>query len=326
MMGNCSSSLKSRRNGLPTYLRVVVTTACPMACRYCHAEGEQAPVVREAGPTAPRVLETSLLEASLTAAARAGVRKFKLLGGEPLLRADLPRIIRTLCQAAPQADISLITGGTASVVRLDAAFAAGLDRANLSIHGWSLPAFLAQGGRPGLYSLRQANLARLLAIGRPLKLNYVYCGPAQDADLDELLGWAASRPVLVNVLDDLRDPAVGPAALRELLLRLRGPSAGQEICHDPDSLPTTHLRWADGLRVEIKSERLGEVAPWKDCAACPVRARCKEGIYALRLASDGTLRLCMDRPDLGLPLVSALGKGPGRAAEAWQSFVLEHAA
>jgi hypothetical protein len=80
--------------------------------------------------------------------------------------------------------------------------------------------------------------------------------------------------------------------------------------------------WADGLRVEVKDRRLGDLAPWAACAACPRRARCREGIFALRLTHDGWLRPCMDRPDLGVP-VGAVFETEGEAAaeRAWVAFV-----
>ena len=78
---------------------------------------------------------------------------------------------------------------------------------------------------------------------------------------------------------------------------------------DPASLPTERLSWGDGLVVEVKDHRLGDVAPWKACTGCPKRARCGEGIHAVRLSHTGVLRPCMDRPDLGVDLRAASTSG-----------------
>lgn len=290
------------------YLRVVVTTRCPLACTYCHAEG--------APPDALGELPLNELVDLLDVAIGRGVRKIKLLGGEPLARKDLPELIAAV--ARPGVDLSLITSGAVRAERVDACFAAGLSRANLSIHGWTEAGFAARAQRPHAYALRAAVLERLLAHRRFLKLNYVWRGPDDDADLAALLAWAAGKPVTVGLLDEL-SLGLGHRPLMDALARLRGPWASATPEPDPNSLPTTILRWNDGLAVEVKDHRLGDVAPWKACATCPVRARCGEGVHALRLTHTGALRPCMDRPDLGVDLRAANRAGDGDGA--WTRFL-----
>jgi hypothetical protein len=80
--------------------------------------------------------------------------------------------------------------------------------------------------------------------------------------------------------------------------------------------------WDDGLRVELKHQQLGAVAPFASCGGCPQRARCKEGIVALRLTHRGALQPCMDRPDLGVPLTDyARTNGPALGAVLWRRAV-----
>lgn len=300
----------------PSYLRVVVTARCSLACDYCHQEGD--PATAQAGG-----MDTATLTALLLGAVDNGIRKLKFLGGEPLLRKDLPEVIAALRARHPDLDISLITGGAVPVERLDACFAAGLSRANLSIHGWGLEAFRERTRRgEKAHALRQATLQRLLEHGRFLKLNFVWRGPRDAADLSALLDWAADRPVVVSVLDDLGDASLGPDAVQAALVSLRGFPLTRGAEPDPHSLPTLRMSWADGLAVEVKDHHLGAVAPWAACGTCPVRARCREGIHALRLSHDGRLRPCMDRPDISLDLVGTFAAhGAGAASQAWGSAV-----
>ncbi len=223
---------------LPTYLRVVVTTACPLSCAYCHAEGDW----QRAG--ASRGLPTPLLEHCLAVAADAGIRKFKFLGGEPLVRRALPAIVRSLRTRHPSADLSVITSGAPGLAPAQALFAAGLDRMNLSIHGWTPAALALRGGNAGAHARRQELLTWLIDLGRPLKLNYVV-GVDDEDDVRALLDWAAGHPVVVNLLDDLHDPRASADALLERLRAWRGPSDASWQDEDPDSLPTTRLRWRD---------------------------------------------------------------------------------
>jgi cyclic pyranopterin phosphate synthase len=292
-----------------SYLRAVVTTRCNHACPYCHKEGDP----RRAGEAAELPFED--LARSLELLAGLGVRKFKLLGGEPLLRRDLPDVVRRLRAAAPEADLSVITAGVAPVAALDALYDAGLDRTNVSLHGFLPAEHAKRSRRPGAHAERARFLDAVLRRGRPVKLNYVYSGPEQDADLAALLAWAAPRGLLVNVLDDL-SRGLGWRDVAEAVLRLRGWPRHVETDHDPDSLDTQRWRYGDGLRVEIKHEQLGTLAPFAACPTCPARSRCREGIIALRLTHDGHVRPCMDGPQPPLPLAALLAAEGPRAARA----------
>lgn len=260
----------------------------------------------------------------LEVAARAGIRKVKLLGGEPLVRPDLPEVIRRLRLSLPRGDLSMITSGAANPARMAEAFAAGLDRANLTIHGWSLEAFARRGGTAALHARRHSVLDLLLARDRKLKVNYVYGGTKDDADLGGLLRFATGRPMVVNVLNDLGNPEVTLGTVLGAVKRVHGPWERAVADVDPDSLDAAHLHWADGLAVEVKTTRLGEFAPWRHCLGCDARARCREGIFAIRFTTDGSLRLCMDRPDLRLPLAEVVRReGVEAGAVAWRDFIEE---
>jgi cyclic pyranopterin phosphate synthase len=304
-------------NGWNGYLRVVVTARCSLACSYCHLEGDPA-------GAAPGGLDTETLGVLLAVAGEQGLQKLKFLGGEPLLRADLPAVIGAVRSRSAGLDISLITGGAVPTARIRDCFQAGLSRANLSIHGWSAAEFQSRTGKgPRAWALRNAALAALLEEGRFLKLNFVWRGPADAGDLGALLAWAATRPVVVAVLDDLGDPSLGPASVRAAVEGLRGAPARAVVEPDPCSLPTLRLSWGDGLVVEIKHEQLGQVAPWASCGTCPLRARCREGIVALRLTHEGRLLPCLDRPDLAVDLAGALRSGGIGAARRTFAAALE---
>lgn len=297
------------------YLRIVVTTDCPMRCSFCHMEGDP----NEAkGRTGLSYMEITRL---LRMAVKVGIQKFKFLGGEPLMRRDLAKIVDFLRKESQQADISIITAGLGRETDIDALFEHGLSRANLSIHGWGLPAFLENGRSFVQHQQRERVLERLLVHGRPLKLNYVYTGAQVEKDLASFLDWAASKPVTVNLLDDLGNPNFSSMLLLDVLERMRGRWCMQQQEPDPYSLSTQHLFWSDGLRVEIKDKKLGEIAPWSACKICPKRKVCREGIHALRLTHKGFLQPCMDRPDLSIALLPLLEKSEDDALAVWEQFV-----
>ncbi len=310
----------------PRYLRVVITTRCPMQCPFCHHEGLK-PSSEDAGSRVGRDGSPSFEEwcCMLEAAVEAGVRKLKFLGGEPLVYRDLPRLIARVKRVAPGVDVSMITSGAAQPSALAACFEAGLDRANLSIHGWTERTF-ARNGSKALFELRRRNLKRLLERGRPVKLNYVYTGASCEADLAAFLDDVrrppiAGRGVVVSILDDLSNPGMGPDTIRSLLRRLCGTLPAAEVDDDPYSLPAERYRWPSGLCVEVKSSRLGDLAPWNACGTCDKRAQCREGTFALRLDPTGRVRFCMDRLDLGFSLIEPARAGRDQGAKAWRRAV-----
>lgn len=300
----------------PTYLRVVATTRCNHHCDYCHMEGDP----HRPGTSAE--LPTADLVGSLRAAALAGVKKFKFLGGEPLLRRDLPAVIAALRTYAPDADVSIITAGVVPVERLLAAYEAGLTRVNVSIHGWRPEALAQTIAVRDAWSRRQTFLDAAIGESQqrrvPIKLNYVWTGEHDRDDLAAFLAWCVGRPVTVGLLDDLgRD--LSWRDLERVLCDLRGDGFTREIVEDPHSLATLLLVWSDGLRVELKHQQLGIVAPFAACETCPERSRCKEGIVALRLTHGGVLQPCMDRPDLGFELSDYVRvNGPELGAVLWR--------
>src|SRR3990172_4095491 len=91
-------------------LRISVTDRCNFRCTYC--------MPREIyGPSFAFLPRAEILTfEEIAAVARlfvaAGVRKIRLTGGEPTLRADLPDLVALLRRAAPEAAIALTTNGS----------------------------------------------------------------------------------------------------------------------------------------------------------------------------------------------------------------------
>lgn len=101
---------------------LVLTTQCNLACRYCA-------LCRENGPVAT---PDQVLNACREAAA-AGVRRFNLAGGDPLLLDDLPGLIRRI-KALPGVEwVSLTTNGTRLYPQLVDLKQAGLGGINLHL-------------------------------------------------------------------------------------------------------------------------------------------------------------------------------------------------
>jgi len=88
--------------------------------------------------------------------AKQGVQKIRLTGGEPLLRAELPRLVAMLTQIAGIGDIALTTNGTMLTGKAQALREAGLGRVTVSLDA-------LDGGVLRSISDRPFPLARVLA-------------------------------------------------------------------------------------------------------------------------------------------------------------------
>ena len=108
-------------------LRLSVTDRCNLRCQYCMPEEEYVWLPRE------NILsfeETSFL---VDVFASVGVDKVRITGGEPLLRKDLPELIRLLAEKSPIQDLALTTNGMLLAGQAAALRAAGLHRITVSL-------------------------------------------------------------------------------------------------------------------------------------------------------------------------------------------------
>jgi len=112
-------------------LRISVTDRCNLRCRYClpaEVFGPDFAFLPKA-----EVLSFEEIVQCAQAFSGLGVRAFKLTGGEPLLRKDLPVLVRQLRAVDPEADLSLTTNGLRLEACLPELVRAGLDRINISL-------------------------------------------------------------------------------------------------------------------------------------------------------------------------------------------------
>jgi cyclic pyranopterin phosphate synthase len=111
-------------------LRISVTDRCNFRCQYCMPKevfgADFAFLPRDAILTFEEISRIARLTADL------GVRKFRLTGGEPLLRAELYKLIEKLHEI-PEAEVTLTTNATLLASQAEQLAAAGLDRVTVSL-------------------------------------------------------------------------------------------------------------------------------------------------------------------------------------------------
>jgi len=108
-------------------LRLSVTDRCNLRCAYCMPEENYVWLPRE------DLLNFEEISTLVDVFASLGVDKVRLTGGEPLLRRDVPDLVRMLAGRQAIRDLALTTNGVLLPDQGDALKAAGLHRITVSL-------------------------------------------------------------------------------------------------------------------------------------------------------------------------------------------------
>ena len=109
------------------YLRISVSDRCNLRCTYC--------MPPEGVPQMPHseILSYEEIWTVARAAAKLGIDRIRLTGGEPLVRAELPKLIKMFSQIEGIQELSLTTNGTLLKKYALELKQAGLSRVNVSL-------------------------------------------------------------------------------------------------------------------------------------------------------------------------------------------------
>ena len=278
------TSLVDRFGRQVTYLRISLTDRCNLRCIYC--------VPPEQVDWKPRdeILSFEEITCVVDSAARLGVRRIRLTGGEPLLRRDLPKLVHQIAGIPGIEEISLTTNGVLLEDLAEPLAQAGLSRVNISLDTLRPDRYthLTRGGRIERVwrGIQAAERAALL----PIKLNVVVVRGWNDDELVELARLTFEKPWHIRFIEvmpvgnlvgwgsDLPDGQQGFFPVKAMLERLEDlqllPASGQAGWG-----PAHHYRAAGALGT------IGLITPVSAefCSAC----------NRLRLTCDGHLRPCL---------------------------------
>ena len=291
-----SSPPRDRRARALTDLRISVIDRCNFRCPYCMPE-EDYPRDHEFLSKAQR-LRFEEIERLAGLFAGLGVRKLRLTGGEPLLRRDLPELVRQLASVPGIDDIAMTTNGSLLPKLALPLRQAGLGRITLSIDALD-PAVYRRlsGGRGEVGDVLAAIDAAGQAGFGPLKLNCVVMRGVNDDQVEPLVEHFRGSGHVVRFIEYMdvgtcnawRDDLVVPSVeLRERIARRWplvewAPNHGSEVAQ----------RWgfADGG---------GEIG-FISSVSAPFCGDCTRA----RLSADGRLYTCLfarDGHDLRGPM------------------------
>ena len=188
------------RLGRPLHdLRISVTDRCNFRCRYCMPK-------EVFGPDFAFLPRSEILTfEEITRIARLfagrGVRKLRLTGGEPTLRAQLPELIRML-REIPDVDIAMTTNGTMLKTLAEPLARAGLDRVTVSLDSLDDAIFRSMNDMdfPVAMVLEGIEAAQAAGLG-PVKINAVVRKGVNDHTLLDLARHFRGTPHIVRFIE-----------------------------------------------------------------------------------------------------------------------------
>jgi GTP 3',8-cyclase len=261
-------------------LRIGVTDRCNIRCFYCMPEHEVNFVQRNEILSFEEIVRFSRVAVSL------GVRKLRVTGGEPLVRKDLPELIRQLHGISGVEDLALTTNGVLLAGQAEALYAAGLRRINIHLDTLDRRRFEELTRRDDFDRVMEGIEACLRLGFSPIKLNAVAIRGMTEDDIVPLARFGREHGIEIRYIEFMPLDAQGlwdrasVFTADEMVGRLSNEiSPLVEIPNGDPRAPATEYRFADGIGT------VGFIAS----VSRPFCLKCNR----IRLTADGKLRYCL---------------------------------
>ncbi|MEB3356925.1 MAG: GTP 3',8-cyclase MoaA [Synechococcales bacterium] len=265
------------------YLRISLIDRCNFQCQYCMPEGSDLVYLQR-----PEILSQSeLIRLLQDVFIPCGFTRFRLTGGEPLLRPDIVEIVGAIAAFPQTQDLSITTNAFLLADLADDLYQAGLRRINISLDSLNADTFDQIVGKRGRSRWTQvwAGIQAAHRVGfDPLKLNVVVIPGVNDHEVLDLAALSIDRAWHIRFIEFM---PIGNAALfdhrgwvpsEELRQRIRdrwGLTDGQVRGNGP----------ADVFQIPGAKGTLGFISQMSECFC----DRCNR----MRLSADGWLRPCL---------------------------------
>lgn len=263
-----------------TSLRISVTDRCNIRCFYCMPE--------ENVRFRPRHELLSFEEITRLARVMAdlGVNKLRLTGGEPLVRAELPKLVEQLAAIAGIEEIAMTTNGILLAEQARALKDAGLTRVNISLDALTEETFRRISRRDGLDRVL-AGIKAAKEVGfAPIRLNTVAIKGITEPEIPALAQFAKSEGMELRFIEFMpldadehwsNSQVLTGEEIRQSIEAAIGPL---EAAERPDlSQPAVDFNYTDG------SGSVGFINP----VSQPFCHDCNR----LRVTAEGQLRNCL---------------------------------
>jgi cyclic pyranopterin phosphate synthase len=272
--------LTDRLGRVHTSLRISVTDRCNIRCFYC--------MPNENVRFRPRdeLLTFEEITRFVRVVSQMGVRRLRLTGGEPLVRAELPRLVQMLANLPGIDDLALTTNGILLTEQAAALRRAGLERLNISLDTLREDVFQQISRREGLDRVLAGIAAAQEAGFERIRLNAVAIHGLTEDEIVPLARFARDRDLELRFIEYMPLDAeqhwqsshvLDGETIRHTLEAEFGPLVPVGRTHP--SQPASDFAYADGRG------RVGLIQPVSQpfCGDCD----------RLRLTAEGQVRNCL---------------------------------
>ena len=260
-------------------LRISVTDRCNLRCTYCMP---RAAFAHHPFLAAERLLTFDEIERLARIFAGLGVTKIRLTGGEPLLRPDIPELVRRLSPLPIELALStnaLLLRGQAAALR-----EAGLQRLNISLDALDDEVFGAMNGLGVPVDGVLAGIDEAIARGFTIKLNMVVQRGVNEGQVLPMARHFATRRIplrfieFMDVGNNNRWDRTQVFSGGEVLALLR---REYDLAPQPGAVSDTERRF--------RCTRTGAQFGFVNSVSAPFCRDCNR----LRLSADGKLFTCL---------------------------------
>ncbi len=265
---------------LVTYMRISVTDRCNERCAYCMPHD----VTIEWLPKGQILTYEEILRVARVAT-ELGVTKFRITGGEPLVRRNVAQFIGELNRLPGVTDIGLSTNGTLLAPLARSLRDAGVRKFNISLDTLNAELYRELTGNGRLADCL-AGIDAAIETGAQVKLNCVLMKGKNDGELLDLVEFAAAKRVPLRFIELM------PVSSSEVLTDDNFLSIGhaRRLIERKYELVPDDVKLGNGPAVYYRADRLpiylgfiGAMTNLHFCEAC----------NKVRLTADGKLRPCL---------------------------------
>jgi cyclic pyranopterin phosphate synthase len=281
------------------YLRISLIDKCNFRCHYCMPEGRELDYIINENLLSNQEILTLIEQVFIPLE----FRKFRLTGGEPLLRPGLVELVRKIAALPGTEDLSMTTNGFLLAEKAGSLYQAGLQRINISLDSLNPDTFdkIIGNSGPSRWQQTWQGIQTAYQVGfAPLKINVVIIPGVNETEVEELAALTLERPWHVRFIEFM--PIGNPELFQqrawvpseELRQRIRaqwGLRESQVQGNGP----------ADVFQIPGAKGTLGFISQMSECFC----DRCNR----LRLSADGWLRPCLLNETGQIDLKTALRQG-----------------
>jgi cyclic pyranopterin phosphate synthase len=282
------------------YLRISVTDRCNERCLYCMPEGYKGWESNPDHLTAEEIIRIARVAAGL------GFRKFRLTGGEPLVRGDVPDIVRAMAGIPGVESVGLSTNGLKLAALAQPLRAAGLRTANVSLDALDPEVYRRVTGGDVAKVLAGIRAAATAGFER-VKLNCVLMRNVNETELWPLVLFAAEHSLPLRFIELM--PLTSTEVLTEKNFLPCG-EAMQLLAQRDELIPQPDRKLGHGPARYYLLKQTGALVGF--IGAMTNEHFCEQ-CNKMRLTADGKVRPCLGN-HIEVDLRSALRRGAGDGA------------